>query len=585
MIQGGLNQAPQTQPGMLTGDDMSSVPLVQLNQLVQQGNPGVKAAAILELAKRSSSGGGRPVGMGGSGSPGLAPVVAAGADAMPGMQPVQSGITASSENAPAPQSAPPAPVQSARNPMAPSPPSNPALDAISTGAGAAAGVTNATPSATDSGQAFPLTTPGQNPGLSVLGGQADTGDSNPGIASIGSMAPSTDQGPPTFDIHPDVTTADKLRALSKGFFTLASSKQPGFLGAVGEGGNAAADALQAAQDRAQQGAEFGVQSSQVQQQIDDRAAERQDKIAQQQQQLLAIRQAVSRLPKDQQALAMADPEGFFGAEFKSMFDKGSVPSSIQEFEYAVKNGYKGTPAQFWTDQKRASSGSSNVNINMPKSINAGDEELMKTGADAYQQAQEIIPLFGIAKQSAMNFPNTGPLGKGALLVERGKQMLGLPNTASSGEVLQGMQTRLGTLMRVPGSGATSDMEMSLYMQGVPSLMNTQQGNIALADIGQKLMQRRMENYRAMQNYIASHGSSVGYAPNDTPVLTPKEINMLQQAPADTGDTGGSEAPPTTVAPSVPPAGTPAGAKWSPVYNAWVVPDKNSKSGWSKVVTP
>jgi hypothetical protein len=104
--------------------------------------------------------------------------------------------------------------------------------------------------------------------------------------------------------------------------------------------------------------------------------------------------------------------------------------------------------------------------------------------------------------------------------------MGLPNNASSGEVLQGMQTRLGTLLRVPGSGATSNMEMSLYMQGVPGLFNTQKGNIALATIGKKLVQKRLENFQRLQAYVQEHGTSVGYQPDETPLLTPEETQML-----------------------------------------------------------
>lgn len=183
-----------------------------------------------------------------------------------------------------------------------------------------------------------------------------------------------------------------------------------------------------------------------------------------------------------------------------------------------------------------------VSVNLPKSINAGDVKTMQIGAEATSQAQEVLPMFAIARESAKNFPQSGPLGKGALLYERGKALLGLPNNAQSGEVLQAMQTRLGSMLRIPGSGATSDMEMSLYMQGVPSLLNTQQGNIALADIGEKLMKRRIQNYKALQDYIVQHDSSAGYQPNETPVLTPEETQMLLNGGAQAAPAAAEAAP-------------------------------------------
>jgi hypothetical protein len=183
-----------------------------------------------------------------------------------------------------------------------------------------------------------------------------------------------------------------------------------------------------------------------------------------------------------------------------------------------------------------------VSVNLPKSINAGDVKTMQIGAEATSQAQEVLPLFAIARESAKQFPQSGALGKGALLLERGKALFGLENNAQAGEVLQAMQTRLGSMLRIPGSGATSDMEMSLYMQGVPSLLNTQQGNVALADIGEKLMKRRIKNYQALQDYIVKNDSSAGYQPDETPVLTPEETQLLLNGGNAPAPEGGEQAP-------------------------------------------
>lgn len=191
--------------------------------------------------------------------------------------------------------------------------------------------------------------------------------------------------------------------------------------------------------------------------------------------------------------------------------------------------------------RRASSDT--TNINLPKSINAGDSKLLESGSAEYLQAQQTLPLFGIAREAAKNFDQSGPMGKGALFYERGKAFFGLPNNAQAGEVLQAMQTKLGSLARLPGSGSTSDMEFSLYMQSAPGLLNSQKGNILLADIGEKLARARIKNYQSMQNYILTNGSSVGYQPDDAPALSPQEIQMLQSAAYGSPDT--SAGGPTT----------------------------------------
>ncbi len=202
---------------------------------------------------------------------------------------------------------------------------------------------------------------------------------------------------------------------------------------------------------------------------------------------------------------------------------------LTEYAFYRSQGGADDFTSWMRGNKRAGASNSNVTVNAPKSLLAGDNKTMELGAEANAQAQEILPLFGIAREAAKNFDQSGPLGGVALFTQRMKNYMGYPNNAKDGEVLQAMQTRLGTLLRVPGSGATSNFEMALYMQGVPGLLNSQQGNIALANIGEKLIKRRMENYEALQRYVLENGTTVGFQPNDEPVLTPEDTAILQGA--------------------------------------------------------
>lgn len=180
-------------------------------------------------------------------------------------------------------------------------------------------------------------------------------------------------------------------------------------------------------------------------------------------------------------------------------------------------------------------------IYMPKPLSAGAEKLAESGAVAYDQAKSTLPLFGVAKQAAKNFPQSGPAGDWALLWQRGKSMMGLPNNASAGEVLQGMQTRLAPLLRLPGSGSTSDMEMRLYVQAVPGLVNTQKGNVALAEIGEKLAQRRIKNYEGWAKHYMETGNPFDYKSDDAPLLSQEETAAL------IGAANGGDAPPASPA--------------------------------------
>lgn len=521
--------APMSAPGPA---DLSSIPLPQLGQLSKQDqNPALKAAAMEEIAKRAAT-------------PSLE---AQTAMPEPGQTPL--GAVATGEVS-TPGQLPP---------VVPASQTNPAMNAIATGATAADAASGMTPSALDQGVP---------PSTDSSYASAASPPINPAIAAASPAFPAP--GPNTIgDLASPVPLSspqDKWLAAAKGFGAMAASRQPGLLGAIGEGAGSAADALIATRSR-------DIAADQNQQALDLNKQDAEQKIAVRQQQMQSLLAAVAQLPPELRTQAMADPDAFFGAQFKAMFDKQQIPAAIQEYQAAVADGgFKGSFADYQIMLKQA--GRSQTNINMPKSINAGDSKMLELGAQDYLQSQQVLPMFDIAASAAKNTPNTGLGGQLALWYQRGKSALGLPNNANDYEVLQGMQTKLGSLSRLPGSGATSDMEMSLYMQSAPSLFNSQTGNLALASIGKKLAQRRISNYQKLQSYIQTNGSSVGYQPDDSPVLDDGEMKALQSAASGSGGSGGSADPGASPA---------EGARWDPATRAWWLQDSKSPSGWSKVV--
>jgi hypothetical protein len=114
---------------------------------------------------------------------------------------------------------------------------------------------------------------------------------------------------------------------------------------------------------------------------------------------------------------------------------------------------------------------------------------IQTGA---QEARRLMALFDRAEAAIRSAPE----GAGAQvlpLLGQAARSLGydIPGT-SEAEVLRGITTQLAVLQRAPSSGATSDMELRLYMQAVPRLGNTREGNMQLLDMGRRLMRRRLE---------------------------------------------------------------------------------------------
>lgn len=191
------------------------------------------------------------------------------------------------------------------------------------------------------------------------------------------------------------------------------------------------------------------------------------------------------------------------------------------------------------------------------------------------QARSIISLLDRAEQAVRRTPE----GQGAQLlpvVGQTARALGfnVDGTAEA-EVLRSITLNLATLQRVPGSGATTDMEMRLYMQAVPRLGGTREGNLALIDMGRRLAQRRIAEADIYRRH-AGEPDLMERLNALPPVFTPEEINTLQQdaTPASgPARPAGIQADPPA-APAIPslPRGVPQGSAFSPSRNMWRTPD-------------
>jgi hypothetical protein len=120
-----------------------------------------------------------------------------------------------------------------------------------------------------------------------------------------------------------------------------------------------------------------------------------------------------------------------------------------------------------------------------------DTDTLKEIQSGANQARSIISLLDRAEQAVRNTPE----GMGAQLTPvlgQAAKAFGfdVPGT-SEAEVLRGITTTLSTLQRVPGSGATTDFEMRLYMNAVPRLGTTRAGNLELIAMGRALAERKI----------------------------------------------------------------------------------------------
>lgn len=156
-------------------------------------------------------------------------------------------------------------------------------------------------------------------------------------------------------------------------------------------------------------------------------------------------------------------------------------------------------------ERRGAPPTTNVNVDnrADSALLRADTDTMKTINEGTMQARGLMSLFDRAETAIRATPE-GAGAQFAPIIGQVARSLGFDiQGTSEAEVLRSIQNQMASLQRLPGSGATSDRDMALFLQAVPRLGNTREGNLALVDMGRRLMQRRIEEAGVWRRNIGS----------------------------------------------------------------------------------
>jgi hypothetical protein len=176
-------------------------------------------------------------------------------------------------------------------------------------------------------------------------------------------------------------------------------------------------------------------------------------------------------------------------------------------------------------------GGGGVTVNNPgeNALIRADVDTIKAQNEAANQARTLTQLFDRAGEAIRATPE-GAGAQFAPIVGQVARTLGIdiPGT-SEAEILRSITAQLAPLQRVPGSGATSDRDIALFLQAVPRLGNTREGNLALVDMGRRLAQRRIEEAGLWRRHVGQPDlmDRLNALP---PLFTDEERAFLRQAP-------------------------------------------------------
>jgi hypothetical protein len=173
-------------------------------------------------------------------------------------------------------------------------------------------------------------------------------------------------------------------------------------------------------------------------------------------------------------------------------------------------------------------------------INVGDKVLAGERAKSQSKAEDnAINALNAASDVRAIVDVLKPYRGGALQDLAGSVGAYLPGTkleqlATAKQVAEAIRAKLAPTLRVEGSGATSDKDLSIFMSAIPSLFNTAEGreliavyadklaarSAAAADIRAQLIENGTYSVKRFQQELQSSGLITVFTPEDLQRLQP-----------------------------------------------------------------
>ena len=276
---------------------------------------------------------------------------------------------------------------------------------------------------------------------------------------------------------------------------------------------------------------------------------------QQGQQLRTARDNAAKLEKDliaqgfdaSFARSVSQSPGATTAYTTAMINKQlgttNLPDAIEKYNFAVKQGYKGTFMQFTQDTKSPSTvidqrGETEF---VKNSVTSGFADIKETRA-IVATSNELLPRLEAASLIIQSEDfDTGPTADAFLDVKKlYEDVTGVDvENITNQEVFKALANFTVPRMRPPGSGATSDFEANLFSTATFGLQNTKEGNEIIIGTMMQNAKRDKELLKLKEQYISLSkgeegktsikGSTLGFDAwlSDNDLVPPlyKQINL------------------------------------------------------------
>jgi hypothetical protein len=222
-----------------------------------------------------------------------------------------------------------------------------------------------------------------------------------------------------------------------------------------------------------------------------------------------------------------------------------LPASVDEYQYAVSQGYKGTFQQYQQEMAAANRAQTNVTVGgetstLSKKLDEAEAVLLGTYATAGVQAAGAMTDLEMLEQLSTMAPQ-GPIV--------GRLAGAFQGVSSAADAFKSIISRVTPSLRVEGSGATSDMEFNAMRDSLPALANSPEANRAITAMMRAKAQINIERaqiVRAFQNSDRKEAATIAMRAalgelDSRSIMTPELsaiLGGLSGAPAGAAPAGG-----------------------------------------------
>jgi hypothetical protein len=222
-----------------------------------------------------------------------------------------------------------------------------------------------------------------------------------------------------------------------------------------------------------------------------------------------------------------------------------LPASVDEYQYAVSQGYKGTFQQYQQEMAAASRAQTNVTV-------GGETGTLSKKLDE-AEAATLGTYLTTGAQSASAISDLQMLDEVLTMAPQGPIVGRLAGTfqgvSSAADAAQSIIKRVAPSLRAEGSGSTSDIEYNGMLQSLPSIVNRPEANRAISAMMKAKAQINVERaqiVRAFQNSDRSPQATAAMRTalgelDSRSIMTPElsaVLGGLSGAPAGAAPAGG-----------------------------------------------